>query len=195
MGEHHGHRFDQIDRLRSAERLERLEVNRVTELSLQGITARSMIDIGTGSGIFAEAFANHGLAVTGIDANPEMLAAAAPFAPNGEFREAVAESIPYPDMSFDLAFMGLVLHETDDPLKALQEAFRVSQNRLAILEWPYAEQDYGPGLEERLRPEQIEALARQAGFQQFKVSLLKTLVLYRLDKGGQNGEGSGHLAH
>ncbi|HVN54827.1 MAG TPA: class I SAM-dependent methyltransferase [Anaerolineaceae bacterium] len=195
MGEHHGHRFNQIDRLRTPERLQHLEVSRVTDLALEGISVRSMIDIGTGSGIFAQAFAGRGLAVKGIDANPEMLVAAARFHPEGKFQEAIAESIPFPDAAFDLAFMGLVLHETDDPLKALQEAFRVSKTRLVILEWPNVEQDYGPGLEERLRPEQVEALARQAGFERIEAIPLQTLVLYRLDKGSQNGEVSGHLPH
>jgi methylase of polypeptide subunit release factors len=42
-------------RLRSPERLEQLEVERVVELSLEGITAGSVLDVGTGTGVFAEA--------------------------------------------------------------------------------------------------------------------------------------------
>ena len=182
MGEHHGHRFQNVERLRSAERLERLEVDRVVDLVLEGHPIGSAIDIGTGSGIFAEAFSRRGLDVTGIDVNPEMLEAAAGFVPNGHFREAIAEAIPYPDESFDLVFMGLVLHETDDLLKALQEAFRVSKDRVAVLEWPYEPQDFGPGLDERLQPEMIEVLAKQTGFARVKTIPLKTLVLYRLEK-------------
>jgi ubiquinone/menaquinone biosynthesis C-methylase UbiE len=190
MHQHHGHRFHQVERLRSPERLEWLEVERVVKLSLEGTSLHSVIDIGTGTGIFAEAFAQRGLSVTGIDANPEMLQAAQGFVPGGDFRQADAEDIPIPDGSFDLAFMGLVLHETDDLLKALQEAYRVSKNRVMLLEWPYAQQDYGPGIEERLRPEYIDTLSRQVGFERIEMIPLKVLVLYRLEKGGQNGEGN-----
>jgi hypothetical protein len=188
MGDHHGHRFNDIDRLRLPERMERLEVERVTHLALEGIPFHSVIDIGTGSGIFAEAFARRGLDVTGIDVNPEMLEAAARYLPVGHFQQGMAESLPYPDGSFELAFMGLVLHETDDLLKALQEAYRVSTVRVVVLEWPYAEQDDGPGLEERLQPDHIKTQGKQAGFERIETIPLKTLILYRMEKGSGNGK-------
>ncbi len=184
MQEHHGHRFNSIERLRSPERLERLEVERVVDLTLEGTRPHSVLDIGTGTGVFAEAFAQHGMSVTGIDVNPEMLDAARKFLPGGDFRQASAEDLPFPNETFDLAFLGLVLHETDDLLKALREAYRVSKQQVAVLEWPYAQQDFGPGIEERLRPEYVETLSRQAGFEHIKVIPLKALVLYRLEKGG-----------
>jgi ubiquinone/menaquinone biosynthesis C-methylase UbiE len=187
MHEHHGHRFNHIERLRSPERLDRLEVERVVDLALEGGPLRSVLDIGTGSGVFAEAFARRDLAVTGIDTNPEMLQAARGYVPNGNFREATAEEIPYPDDVFDLAFMGLVLHETDDLLKALQEAYRVTKKRLVVLEWPYTEQEFGPGLEERLQPTLVAELASQAGFQSSQVTSLAQLVLYRFEKGDEHG--------
>ncbi len=186
MQEHHGHRFNSIERLRSPERLERLEVERVVDLTLEGTSLHSVLDIGTGTGIFAEGFAQHGLSVTGIDVNPEMLSAARQFLPGGDFREATAEVLPFPDETFDLAFMGLVLHETDDLPKALQEASRVSKKQAVVLEWPYEQQDFGPGIEERLRPEYMETLSKQAGFERIEMIPLKALVLYRLKKGGSN---------
>ncbi len=189
MHPHHGHRFNQIERLRSPERLARLEVERVVDLALEGPLLQSVIDIGIGTGVFAELFARHGLKVTGIDPNPEMLEAARSFVPGGDFRQAVAEEIPYPDRSFDLAFLGLVLHETDDLLKALQEAYRVSKTRVVVLEWPYAEQDFGPAIEERLRPEYIETLSKQVGFERIETIPLTNLVLYRLGKRDGNERG------
>src|SRR5512146_302260 len=155
----HGHRFSDIDRLRSPERLARLEVNRVAELALDEANIQTVLDIGTGTGVFAEAFSQRGKQVTGVDVNPEMLAAASQYVPEGIFQPAPAENLPFSDSSFDLVFMGLVLHETDDLFKALQEAYRVTCLRLVVLEWPYAEQDFGPGLEERLQPNQIMKLA------------------------------------
>ncbi len=188
MQEHHGHRFNSIERLRSPERLERLEVERVVDLILGGTPLASVLDIGTGTGLFAEGFAQHGLSVTGIDVNPEMLDAARTFLPGGDFRQAAAEDLPFPDETFDLAFMGLVLHETDDLLKALQEAYRVSKKQALVLEWPYAQQDMGPGIEDRLRPEYMDTLSKQAGFARIEMIPLKVLVLYRLEKGGNNGK-------
>lgn len=188
MHDHHGHRFQEIERLRSPERLKRLEVERVVSLALESLSAQSVIDIGTGTGLFAESLAKRGLAVAGIDVNPEMLEAARTYLPNADFRQAAAEANPFPDGSFDLAFMGLVLHETDDLLKALQEAYRVSKARVVVLEWPYAEQDFGPGIEERLRPETIETLGKQAGFVHIETIPLETLMLYRLEKGNYRSD-------
>ena len=51
-----------------------------------------------------------------------------------------------------------------------------------MLEWPYTEQDFGPGLEERLQPNQITKLAGQAGFITRDTNRLEHLMLYRFDK-------------
>ena len=60
--------------------------------------------------------------MTGLDANPEMLPVARQFVPAADFQEGVAEALPFGDGSFDLVFMGLLLHETDDISAALAEA-------------------------------------------------------------------------
>ena len=52
----HGHRFDQVERLRTPERVARLEVERVIDLALSGLAARSVLDVGIGSALFSEAF-------------------------------------------------------------------------------------------------------------------------------------------
>ena len=57
----------------------------------------------------------------------------------------------------------------------LQEAYRVTRLHLAVLEWPYAEQNFGSGLDERLQPNQVMQLAGQAGF--------NPMDTYRLEKG------------
>jgi len=132
------------DRLRSPERIERLEVPRVIAQSMAGIELTSVLDVGTGTGLFAEEFSKVGLRVQGVDANPEMAAAAARHVPGAQFSVSTAEALPFEDRSFDLVFMGLVFHETDDPLEALREALRIASKRVAILEWPHREQDYGP---------------------------------------------------
>ncbi len=179
-------RYDgEIERLRSPGRLALLEVDRVVDLSLEGLDAPgSMLDIGTGSAIFAEAFAARGLTVAGIDLRDDMLAAARTYVPSGDFRKAHMEQLPFADDSFDLAFMGLVLHEADDLLTALQVARRVARARVVALEWRYEVQDFGPPLAHRIQPEIMRAAAEQAGFKQFDTDRLESLVLYRL---GING--------
>jgi ubiquinone/menaquinone biosynthesis C-methylase UbiE len=166
--------------LRSPRRVELLEVERVIGLCLEAMPARSVLDVGTGTGLFAEGFAACGLQVAGIDANPAMIEAARRLVPEGRFRHAPAEVVPHPDGAFDLVFMGLVLHETDDPVQALREARRVARLGAAVLEWPYQVEGYGPPLEHRLKPEYLQALALEAGFTQVETLPLKHLVLYRL---------------
>jgi ubiquinone/menaquinone biosynthesis C-methylase UbiE len=175
----HEHRFHgDISRLRRPERLALLEVNRVVELTTQDGNLRRILDVGTGSGIFAEAFALAGFEVEGLDASPEMLAVARGLVPGVTFQEGIAESLPYPDTSFDLVFMGLLFHETDDRLKALQEASRVTRQRVAILEWPHTKQYDGPELEDRLTAKDIKGLAGQARLIPLQVFHLHALDLY-----------------
>jgi ubiquinone/menaquinone biosynthesis C-methylase UbiE len=177
----HERRFNgAADRLRAHDRVARLEVPRVVALSLEGLTVENVLDVGTGTGIFAEAFANSGLAVTGIDTNAELLARAREYAPGARFKEAPAEELPFEEGAFDLVFLGHVLHETDDPLAALREARRVARQRVAILEWPYREQPYGPPLGHRIAPTAVVDLAARASFSQVERIELEQMDLYRL---------------
>ena len=178
----HEKRFEgNIDRLRAPERVERLEVERVVDLCLESETAVSVLDIGMGTGLFAEAFLRRGLAVSGIDTNPEMVTASRSYLPNADFQEGVAEALPYPDGGFDLVFLGLLLHESDEPLKTLTEARRVAGKRVCILEWPYREQTFGPPLAHRLDPEVLIGLFHKAGFRKWKVIELSNTSFYRLE--------------
>jgi len=175
-----------IERLRRPERVARLEVDRVTRLCLDAVELktelRTVLDVGVGSGLFAEAFSKQGVSISGVDANPEMLPAAHQYVADGEFRLGLAEALPYADAEFDLVFMGLVLHESDDQLKAMQEARRVANRRVCVLEWPYRENDgFGPPLAHRLSPEKIGDLARQAGFTHLHSTQLNHLVLYCME--------------
>jgi ubiquinone/menaquinone biosynthesis C-methylase UbiE len=171
----------EIERLRSEQRLARLEVPTVIQHSLDGISIESVLDVGTGSGIFAEAFAAKGLTVKGIDIREDMLATARQFVPSAEFKLGKLEAVPYLDQAFDLTFMGLVLHEADNVRVALGEAYRVATKRAAVLEWIYREEDFGPPLNHRLKPEVVIASAESVGFKTIAQIDLAHLVLYRLD--------------
>jgi ubiquinone/menaquinone biosynthesis C-methylase UbiE len=171
----------EVSSLRDPERIARLEVARVVELALAGMPIQSMLDVGTGSGLFAEQFNSLGIHVGGVDANPAMIAAARVCLPQADLREAVAETLPFEPGSFDLVFLGLVLHETDDPLEALNEARRVALRRVAILEWPYIEAEIGPPLAHRLSTSQVIEIAGTAGMDPPEVIPLQNLLLYRFD--------------
>ena len=160
-------------RLRSAKRVALLEVDRVVDLCTTGISAKSVIDIGTGSGLFAERFYTCGLDVAGIDVNTEMVRAARDYVPQGQFMVATAESLPFEVHSFDIVFLGLVLHESDFPERVLKEAKRIARKRVAILEWPYLEEESGPPLSHRLKSDDILALAKKNGFCDIKHVFLK----------------------
>jgi len=180
-GHAHERRFQgEPDRLRAPDRLARMEVPRVAALSTEGITVESALDVGTGSGVFAEAFAAQGIAVTGIDVNADLLTVARQSVPTAQFRQAPVERLPFADRSFDLVFLGHVLHEADDPLAALKEVHRVTRSRVAILEWPYRQEEKGPPLEHRLRSEIVANLAAQAGFQHVETIHLEHMDFYRL---------------
>lgn len=177
----HERRFHgEPERLRAPERIALLEVNRVVALSIEGLTSPRVLDVGTGSGIFAEAFAAKALAVAGIDTNSTLLEMARSLVPQAEFKQARAEAIPYGDAAFDLVFLGHVLHEADDPLGALSEARRVSCARVVVFEWPYVREEKGPPLEHRLRVETVLDMARQVGLDAVEHLRLTHMELYRM---------------
>lgn len=176
----HERRYNrEIERLRNPDRVERMEVSRVVDLALEGLLEGiSVVDVGVGSGLFAEEFAIRGCVVIGVDVNPEMLKAAEDFVPGATFAEGTAEKLPMPDGSADLVFMGLVLHETDDLERALSEARRVGRFRLAVLEWPYDDLTSGPPQEHRIHPDMLTAKASEAKLNLVSTTRLKHLLLY-----------------
>jgi ubiquinone/menaquinone biosynthesis C-methylase UbiE len=170
----------EVERLRTPHRLALLEVDKVVDLCLEGIQSMNILDVGTGSGIFAEAFSKRGLNITGIDPNPEMTKAAKEFAPTGTFLHGTVEAIPLENKSFDLVFLSHVLHESDNIDQALSETIRVAKQRVCILEWPYKQEESGPPVEHRLPIEEVLTAATQAGFSQIETIQLQHMVLFRL---------------
>ncbi len=167
-----------IERLRAPERIALLETGRVADICLRQTDIRRVLDVGTGSGIFAEVFVQRGCTVTGLDINPEMIEAASKLVPEAEFQAGSMETLPFPDHSFDIVFMAHVLHETDMPVQALSEARRVCRVRSAVLEWPYLEETKGPPLNHRLSPEAIHYAAEEAGFSSIFRHSLKHMELW-----------------
>jgi len=170
------------DKLRSPERRDRLEVQKVVRSCLQGTDVKTLLDIGTGTALFAEAFHEAGVVVAGIDINAEMIEAAQRHVPEGEFSIAAAENLPFADGSFDSTFFGVVFHEVSDYAKALHEAHRVARCCTFILEWQHKQEEFGPPVEHRLTKEFIRDLSLSTGYRSFAEIPLGVLVLYRLLK-------------
>jgi len=172
---------DRIDRLRSPERIARYQIEQMIGFCLEDSQIASVLDVGTGSGLFAESFHRKGLSVAGADVNPAMVEAAREFVPTAEFVVAPAEKLPFADQSFDLVFMACVFHEVDDHVQTLREARRVARRRIAILEYPYMDQPFGPPMHHRLKPEQVEVFARRAGLNGMRTVQMQSVNLYLLD--------------
>lgn len=88
------------------------------------------LDIATGTGFTALAFAPHVAQVIGLDVSSGMLAQARKYAAeqgisNAEFQEGPAEHLPFPDQSFDLVTCRIAPHHFLSITKFVQEVARV----------------------------------------------------------------------
>lgn len=99
-----------------------------------------VLDVACGTGVLArEAARRVGTegAVTGLDRNAGMLAVARGTAPDIEWHEGVAESLPFPDGSFDVVLSQFGLMFFEDRTAAVAEALRVlvPGGRLSFAVW------------------------------------------------------------
>lgn len=85
------------------------------------------LDVGCGPGaLTAELVRRLGAeAVAAVDPSAPFVLAARERHPQVDVREAVAEDLPFPDSSFDIALAQLVVHFMSDPLVGLGEMLRV----------------------------------------------------------------------
>ncbi len=92
-----------------------------------------VLDCGCGAGRFARMAADRGANVTGIDASSELITIAAERVPEGQFRVADMEALPWPNDSFDLVTGFSAFQFSDDKVRALKEAGRVSAGSVAVI--------------------------------------------------------------
>jgi len=99
-----------------------------------------VLDVACGTGILAREIASRigpvGR-VAGVDPSPGMIAVAQRLAPAMEWREGVAESLPFPDRSFNAVVSQFGLMFFTDRRRALGEMLRVlvPGGRLAVAVW------------------------------------------------------------
>jgi ubiquinone/menaquinone biosynthesis C-methylase UbiE len=109
-----------------------------------GIRAgQSVLDVGTGTGVVAITAARRGATVTGLDLTPEMLEQARQSAPIAglnsiTWKEGDAESLPFPDASFDAVLSQFGHMFAPRPEVAIREMRRVLKpgGRIAFATWP-----------------------------------------------------------
>lgn len=103
-------------------------------------TGQRVLDVACGTGVLARAAAEQvGLtgAVVGLDVNEGMLAVAKRKAPQIEWRQGIAEDLPFDNNSFDAVVSQFGLMFFEDKEAALKEMVRVLRpgGRLAVAVW------------------------------------------------------------
>ena len=114
------------------------------QLVLEAAQGKDVVDVGCGQGEFTLEIARVARLVVGIDFAPRAIAGAlrrmkGKESPNVEFRRAEANSIPYPDESFDLAVSRR--GPATDSLESRNEAFRVLRRGGRLLETTIGERN------------------------------------------------------
>jgi SAM-dependent methyltransferase len=106
-----------------------------------------VLDVGCGPGALTAELAGRlgAQSVSAVDPSESFVAAARTRHPGVDVRAATAESLPYPDGTFDAALAQLVVHFMADPVSGLAEMARVMRpgGVAAACVWDYAG-DRGP---------------------------------------------------
>ena len=103
---------------------------------LQPARGETVLGIGCGTGARLFRFLEKGLEVTGIDNSESMLEYAEKNLGNRvDLHQGNAEDLPFDDNSFNISLLINTLEFVDDPLKALEEACRVTKDRVFIGAW------------------------------------------------------------
>jgi SAM-dependent methyltransferase len=126
--------------------------------------ARTVLEVGCGTGVIAGEAARLGPAVTGLDLDAGMLAVARQEASTARLVRGDAHALPFPDGAFDVVLCHYLLLWLTDPAQGLREMARVVRPGGVVL--ACAEPDYGGRIDHppelaRLGQLQAEALRRQ----------------------------------
>ncbi len=96
-----------------------------------------LLDVACGTGECAAQATSRGAAAIGVDFVAEMVAEARKLHPGTEFRQGDAQSLPFPDASFDALVCNFGFLHFARPERAIDEAFRilVAGGRFALTTW------------------------------------------------------------
>jgi len=100
---------------------------------LEPVKGEAAIDIGCGAGQGLLSLLNAGLQVTGLDASSHMIDLAVKNLGNrADIYRGIAEELPFDDNSFNYSCIVNTLEFVENPEKVLEEAFRVTKDRVFI---------------------------------------------------------------
>ncbi len=90
-------------------------------------TPRTVLDVGCGTGLLLRAAAVRwpGAQLIGVDAAEGMVEVARQLTPDATFHRGLAQSLPLPDASVDLAFSTISFHHWRDHVGGVREIARV----------------------------------------------------------------------
>jgi ubiquinone/menaquinone biosynthesis C-methylase UbiE len=98
-------------------------------MEFDGFAGRELLEVGCGMGSDLLQFARGGARVTGLDYTPRSVDITRRrfevYGVPGRFTIGDAESLPFPDGSFDVVYSNGVLHHTPDTQRAIDEVHRV----------------------------------------------------------------------
>jgi len=122
--------YDLAQRLLGGERIHRA-IREVIDNHLRGIRYNTVLDVGCGTGSFADCFKGE---YTGIDINQDYIRKAGTKG-NGHFMVADATALPFGPETFDLVFTLGLLHHVDpqNQIRILGEMWRVCKKGGHIL--------------------------------------------------------------
>lgn len=94
-------------------------------------------DVGCGSGLAAQMAAKRGAKVAGLDASENLLAIARERVPAGDFRLGEIEDLPFENGAFDVVTGFNSFQYAGNPVKALEEARRITKpaGHIVIMTW------------------------------------------------------------
>jgi len=108
-----------------------------TEIDLNDLRGKTVLEIGCGAGATSALFCYHGALVVATDITPERVRLTSnklalvrdkqdqTRKPTGMAFEADAENLPFRDNQFDIVYSNGVLHHTENTEKAIDEIYRV----------------------------------------------------------------------
>jgi SAM-dependent methyltransferase len=116
---------------------------RTVDAAYEAVIARTVqpgtryLDVGCGAGMAAKRAADNGAVVSGIDASEALLEIARQRLPQGDFRVADLEQLPFDDAQFDVVTGFNAFQYAGNPIVALAEARRVTRPRgtVAVMTW------------------------------------------------------------
>lgn len=127
-----------VDRLRSSDFEERIQIFN----TLYSYSGRSILDVGTSSGSFMEIAIRRGWRASGLEPFPDDVNIC--LDKGLDVVQGLAESLPYPDNTFDVVHTSHVFEHLEDPLLAAKEAWRVLKpGGLLFIEVPNQLDNFG----------------------------------------------------